>query len=142
VDYTWNASFDGTVINTAGKCNYYNQAAWNIVLNFSTGHLHDGGKRTLLTVDDKPICESTASYGGSPEYISKSTGAHSHGGPSVHLSDMKICAGNNLPNAEMKKGSVWRLQADYDFDKNKGDTHGDGSLDSVMGIQLVYVRTK
>ena len=100
-----------------------------------------GGTRTLLTVDGKLACDSTATYGGKPEFISKSIDGHSHG-PTTHLSDMHICHGKGLANDEIKKGQKWRLQADYDFDKFQGMMHDDGSLDTVMGIQLVFVKIK
>jgi hypothetical protein len=61
-------------------------------------------------------------------------------GPSTHLSDMKVCFGKDITNKEVKKGQKWRLQAEYDFNKNKGMLHDDGSLDTIMGIQLAYVR--
>jgi hypothetical protein len=42
----------------------------------------------------------------------------------------------------MKKGQVWRLQADYDFKKSNGMVHSDGSLDEVMGLSVLFIRTK
>jgi hypothetical protein len=57
------------------------------------GHLHDGGERVLLEVDGKLACNSEASYGGSPEYISRS--AHG-GGTTVHISQMSACVGDTM----------------------------------------------
>lgn len=109
----------------------------------NTGHLHDGGTRTLLTVDGQLVCDSVAEYGGKPEFISKAgaEGGHSHGGATTHISGMNVCEGSKIANNAMKRGQKWRLQADYDFSKFKGVLHDDGELDSVMGIQLVYVKT-
>ncbi len=125
--------------------------------HFPLGHLHDGkslkyqrsqfnlitplgGTRTLLSVDGKLVCDSVATYGGTPDFVSKaSTAGHGHQGPTKHLSDMRLC-GKELSNVQMKRGQKWRLQADYDFNKFKGMMHEDGSWDEVMGIQLAYVR--
>jgi hypothetical protein len=55
---------------------------------------------------------------------------------------MKVCHGEEFPHKQMKKGQVWNLKAHYDFTKFKGMQHEDGSLDEVMGIEIVFVRRK
>jgi hypothetical protein len=62
-------------------------------------------------------------------------------GSTTHLSNMKVCFGKDLTNNKVRKGQKWRLQAHYDFNKNQPMLQEDGSLETVMGIQLVYVRT-
>jgi hypothetical protein len=118
---TWVANFDGQVIGAAG-------------------HLHDGGQRVTLTVDGKKVCSSDATYGGSPEYIQK-TSMHTNSALE-HISKMSLCVGPKFELAEMKKGQKWNLKAEYDYTKNKGMIHGDGKQSTVMGIAIMYVRVK
>jgi len=118
---TWRATFDGEVVGMAG-------------------HTHDGGQAVLITADGKVACNSTASYGGKPEYFSKH--AMFHGSAVEHISAMKVCAGTNVGVQEMKKGQAWNLKAIYNYDANKGDLHGDGKQANVMGIAIMYVREK
>jgi hypothetical protein len=117
----WIANFDGDVIGAAG-------------------HLHDGGQRVVLTVDGKQVCSSEASYGGSPEYVQK-TSMHKNSA-TEHISKMSLCMGDALGQKELKKGQQWQLRADYDYTKNKGMIHGDGKQSTVMGIAIMYVRVK
>jgi hypothetical protein len=42
----------------------------------------------------------------------------------------------------MKKGQAWDFKAYYDLNKQKGAAHGDGGLDAVMGIEIMFVRIK
>jgi Stress up-regulated Nod 19 len=118
---TWKATFDGDVVGLAG-------------------HLHDGGQAVLVTSDGKVACNSTASYGGKPEYFSKHPMAH--GSATEHISKMKVCAGENVGVIKMVKGQSWNLKAIYNYDMNKGDLHGDGKQANVMGIAIMFVREK
>jgi hypothetical protein len=105
------------------------------------GHLHDGGDRVLLEVNGELACTSVASYGGRPEFISKS--GHG-GGATVHISSMSVCVPNagTMKVKKLTKSQKWQLRADYDYDKNKGNHHGDGKQANVMGIAIMYVRLK
>jgi hypothetical protein len=103
------------------------------------GHLHDGGERVLLEVDGKLACNSEASYGGSPEFISRS--AHG-GGTTVHISQMSTCVGDTMLVNKVTKGQKWQLRADYNYEKNSGNHHGDGKQANVMGIAIMFVKVK
>jgi hypothetical protein len=100
----------------------------------AAGHLHDGGTNVQLLVNDKLVCDSKATYGGSPEFIGKGMGDH-HGGSSPHISNMSIClAGRGFEGVtEVKKGQKWDLKALYDYSIYPGMSHGEGKQDNVMG---------
>jgi hypothetical protein len=87
------------------------------------------------------VCNSVATYGGSPEYVQKKAMGHAHSA-TEHISKMSICGGNKLGVKELKKGQVWNLKAYYDYTKYKGMLHGDGKQSTVMGIAIMYVRVK
>jgi hypothetical protein len=129
LDYDWTAAYDAQVVG-------------------SIGHLHDGGSNTEVLVDGKLTCDNVAQYGTKPEFVQSmppmggAEAGHSHSGPTKHLSDMSVCHGKSLPYPEMKKGQKWTLKAHYDFDKFQGMKHEDGSLDEVMGIEIMFVRRK
>ncbi|KAF2401129.1 hypothetical protein EJ06DRAFT_581331 [Trichodelitschia bisporula] len=132
LDYQWTASFDGELIG-------------------AIGHLHDGGERTTLAIDNKLTCTNVAKYGTKPEFIQPASlnvapptaGGHTHGGDMPHISDMNVCHGPSLVGGtSMRKGQVWTLKAYYDLDKYRGMAHEDGSLEEVMGIEILFVRRK
>ena len=118
----WKANFEGEIIGAAG-------------------HLHDGGQRVTLDVDGKRACTSEASYGGSPEYVQKTAMGHKNSA-TVHLSKMSLCVNDKLMVKKLVKGQNWRLRAEYDYGKNKGNRHGDGKQANVMGIAIMFVRVK
>jgi hypothetical protein len=117
----WRSTFDGEILGLAG-------------------HAHDGGQAVAVFVEGQLVCNSTATYGGSPEYQSKHPMAH--GSAVEHISAMKVCAGANVGVKDLKKGMTINLKATYDYDMNKGDLHGDGKQANVMGIAIVFVREK
>jgi hypothetical protein len=124
---TWDSNVNGDIIGLAG-------------------HLHDGGTNVVVEADGKLVCDSIASYGGSPEFLSKPqpepSSGHSHGG-TEHISDMTACTpGKGLGIPEIKNGQQWSLKAVYDFGKFKGMVRDNGNLDSVMGIAIMYVRPR
>jgi hypothetical protein len=92
------------------------------------------------------VCDSRATYGGDPRYVSGGDGMaseHSHGSPGKpHISKMVICkrGGSELKQTYMKEGQYWTVEADYDYRKNKGATHSNGKQENVMAIGLLYVR--
>jgi hypothetical protein len=109
------------------------------------GHAHDGGTNVRVLVDEKPACNSVASYGTSPEFVQKilPAGGHSHGGAMEHISKMTMCSPENgLGVLEVKKGQKWVLKADYDYGKFKGMTNKRGTQDTIMGIAMMYVELK
>jgi hypothetical protein len=119
----WTANFEGTIIGAAG-------------------HLHDGGQRVTLDVDGKRVCNSEASYGTSPEFISKSEGMAHKESATHHVSKMSLCVGDKFTDKKLVKGQKWRLRVEYDYAKDKGMTHTNGKQSNVMGIAIMYVRVK
>jgi hypothetical protein len=81
--------------------------------------MHDGGDRVTLDVSGKLVCDSTATYGASSEYVQSKPMGH-HNSATKHISNMKVCMGPSLNEKQLKKGQVWTLKAYYDYDKNKG----------------------
>jgi hypothetical protein len=94
--------------------------------------MHDGGVRTTLSQNGVPVCQSRASYGSKPGYVTKST--------ETHISDMSACSGESLKVKRIKKGQQWLLKADYDFDMHKGLRGEHGGWDKIMGINYMYIR--
>lgn len=128
-EYSWTSNIDGEVIG-------------------SIGHLHDGGESISLTVDGKKTCEGFAKYGTTPEFVQPAPqmnmeGSSGHGhGVIPHISEINTCYGSSFAAPSVKKGQKWELKANYDMAKYKGMAHEDGSLEAVMGINIMVVRTK
>lgn len=101
-----------------------------------------GGANTKVYVDGKETCDNVARYGTKPEFVQSNNTGHHADSATSHISEIKPCYGNSLIHKEMKKGQNWNLTANYDMDKFKGMRHADGSLEEVMGIEIVYVRRK
>jgi hypothetical protein len=80
-----------------------------------------------------------------------SAAGHSHGG-GKHIIAMSVCgdemAGiNGSPASPLKlkklvKGQSWVLTAYYDYKKFDGMKNNFGGMDTVMGISIMYVKTK
>lgn len=98
------------------------------------GHVNDGAVKAILAVDNKTTCDNTASY-------HSVAGPHDKGATN-HISDISICHSTGISKHEMKKEQVWNLRAYYDFDKFKDMANENKSWDKVMGLILVFVRTK
>lgn len=92
-----------------------------------------------LEVDGKVVCDSDATYGGSPEYIQAAPMGHKESAVS-HISKMKVCMNESFALKKLVKGQVWTLKALYDYDKVKGMLHDDGKQSTIMGIAIMYVR--
>jgi hypothetical protein len=106
------------------------------------GHVHDGGLRVDIFVDDKVICDSITSYGGRPEFVqaSPASGLNSMKGMEKmqsmsHISDQTEC--HNV--GELKKGQKLKLKAYYDLSKWHGMTDLSGNLGEVMGLAMLHV---
>jgi hypothetical protein len=113
---SWTPNFNGEIMGAAG-------------------HLHDGGTNVHLLVDDELVCDSSATYGGSPEFIGKGMGGGHHGGPTAHISNMSLClAGKTFGGVtKVQSGQKWNLKALYDYSAHPGMSHGGGKQDTVMG---------
>jgi hypothetical protein len=94
--------------------------------------MHDGGVRTILSQNGVPVCQSGASYGSKPGYVTQST--------ETHISDMSACSREKLKSKQIKKGQQWSLNAEYDFDMHKGLRGRHGVWDKIMGINYMYIK--
>jgi len=107
------------------------------------GHLHDGGVKVSMFLNDKFTCASNAIYGekGAEEGGMGGSG-HSHGGGSSAagaasiktISSMTGCAGP-FP---VKKGDTLKLVAEYDLSKHPLRSTGSGKAADVMGMMGIY----
>jgi hypothetical protein len=106
------------------------------------GHVHDGGTSLKLSLDEKVLCDSKASYGGNKEYIAPSDGRTGSHGKIEHISSMTGCSGAvEFKNVTLKAGQHWKIEGFYDYDKHKPSAHRDGDdVDTVMGLALMYIR--
>jgi hypothetical protein len=59
-----------------------------------------------------------------------------------HISKMSLCTNDKFADKKLVKGQKWKLRAEYDYNKNKGNRHGDGKQANVMGIAIMFVRVK
>jgi len=59
-----------------------------------------------------------------------------------HISKMKVCMNESFLLKRLEKGQVWTLKAMYDYNKAKGMLNDSGKQSSIMGIAIMYVRTK
>jgi hypothetical protein len=109
-------------------------------IRFLTCHI--GGANTKVFVDGKETCDNVARYGTKPEFVQTNNTGHHADSATSHISEIKPCHGDSLIHKEMKKGQNWNLTAYYDMNKFKGMRHADGSLEEVMGIEIMYVRRK
>lgn len=92
-----------------------------------------------MTIDGKPECVSEATYGGTPAFVQKQAMGNPNSA-TKHISDMTVCAGNENAKTMMKKGQVWNLRAEYDYNQHKGMMGDDGKQQEIMGITFMYVR--
>jgi hypothetical protein len=104
------------------------------------GHLHDGGVKVSLYLNDKFTCASNAVYGDRADGDTGMGGGasggsgHGHGGDSGSsiktISLMTPCKGP-FP---VKKGDTMKLVAEYDLAKHPLRSTGSGKAADVMGM--------
>ncbi|TID25072.1 hypothetical protein E2P81_ATG04177 [Venturia nashicola] len=91
------------------------------VLVASKGHLHDGGMKMIMLVNDKEVCESKAIYG--------KGGANND----ETIESMTECP----PGIKMKKGDNLSMKAVYDLKTHpirNGGSHDSMGMADVMGM--------
>lgn len=127
------------------------------------GHVHDGGKWLSISIDDKVVCNATATYGSggkgmggppgggmnpSAAAVAKvnvmldppSAGGHGHGGgKGEHITAMSACLGEKM-GKWLKKGQKWNLKAHYDYDQHAGMVNSEGQQENVMAISIMYIK--
>jgi len=134
-------SQSGATNTTSGKFSFMEDGA---VLG-ARGHLHDGGVKVLMYINDKFACTSDAIYGEKTGSDS-GMGGHSHtsspGGAATSsiktISAMTPCIGP-FP---VKKGDTMKLIAEYDLSKHPLRTTSSGKAADVMGMMGIYFSAK
>jgi len=112
----WTAPYNGRFLNTVG-------------------HMHDGGIKTEILVNDVPVCTSEAQYDGSPEYITGPKTVAEGATKMSHISRYTPC----LNIGQFKKGDQVRMRTSYDFGKWKPGLDKLGHVSHVMGLSLVFL---
>ena len=103
--WDWNVNVPGRMIGTGGHVHTEGHGLYTKMTNVSTG---------------QTICQSNATYGGSPGYTDMM------GDP--WISNMSICAGT--PLTTVSRGQTIRLETVYDSPEARND---------VMGINIAYI---
>jgi hypothetical protein len=104
------------------------------------GHAHDGATNVVIKKNGQQICDSVATYGGSPEYISgggmdHGDGGMDHGGAgTASISNFSQC----FNMGDIRVGDRLQATANYDDSLHPQMVHG-GKLHSVMSIALVFI---
>jgi hypothetical protein len=96
-----------------------------------------------LSADGQIVCDSDASYGGSPEFLNGPDSMGTPGSATAHISKMATC-GSQIPASlrHIKKGQKWEINAFYDYDKYKGMLNEKGRQESAMALGWMYMRVK
>jgi hypothetical protein len=115
------------------------KAPWSGKLVSVMGHLHDGGASLQLyqraqaaNGASRQLCDSQATYGGTPQYIERSQAGKAG---MKHISNMTDC----FNMGEVTKGDKFYVEAHYDMIQNMPMRNAKGKLSTVMGIALWYV---
>lgn len=107
-------------------------------------HLHDGGVNIKITVNNSTnVCDSTAKYGESSQYIFKGAKSNMPGGEKVaekHISSMSTCYYGAVGVKKLDKSQSWGMTGDYDYKKFEGNLEGDGDQAGVMAIAIMFVK--
>jgi len=105
------------------------------------GHLHDGGVKVSLYLNDKFTCASDAIYGdravsGPGMGGSEMAGGHSHGGGGQSSSSIKTISAMTPCRGPfpVKKGDTMKLVAEYDLSKHPLRSTEAGKAADVMGM--------
>jgi hypothetical protein len=166
----WRSSMSGEILGMGGESTTINfRSHLSTIANgfLHKGHIHDGGVALKVKANGKLVCDSKATYGGTPAYTSggdsmagmtgmagmagmggfgkgktKGVSEHTHGGGKPHISKMSICVKGrpNLLLNQMRPGQTWTVEAQYDYRQYTGATHPNGLQENVMGIAILYVR--
>jgi hypothetical protein len=97
-----------------------------------------------ILVNGTSVCDSTAKYGESPEFVFKGANSMSTGEKFAenHISSMNICYLNGPQAKKLDKSQAWTLEALYDYNKFMGNREADGTQANVMGIAIAYATVK
>ncbi|TID20324.1 hypothetical protein E2P81_ATG07626 [Venturia nashicola] len=157
---SWTASFDGEVMGVGGhihdgginlevlqgaqvSCNSQARYASAEESKKRAAIVMQGGYPSPELPPNVPISAAPAA-GGMP------AGGHDHAG-GQHIVAMGVCGEiggyNGSPKSPLKiekvvKGQPWKIQAYYDYKQFNGMKNNRGGMDTVMGIAIMFVRTK
>jgi len=104
------------------------------------GHLHDGGVKVVMYINDKLTCESDAVYGVRTSDDGDMGGGHSHGGgASASAANAAIKTISSMTKCQgpysVKKGDTMKLVAEYDLSKHPlRESASGGKAADVMGM--------
>jgi hypothetical protein len=85
------------------------------IISMAAAHLHNGGTHLEVLRNGSPCCTSYASY------------------ENDHISEMTTCS-----DLSYSRGDDFSVIAYYNTSKHAPMTHGDGELEPVMGISIIY----
>jgi hypothetical protein len=103
---------------------------WNGTLVSTVGHLHDGGVAVKVRMNDEEVCDSVATYGVNPEYVSSMKATD--GKPWTTISNMRRCS----PVKEFTKGTVMEVTTSYDLTQHPLRLNNERKAEQVMGFAI------
>ncbi|QDS77070.1 hypothetical protein FKW77_007229 [Venturia effusa] len=157
---TWSASFEGEVMGAGGHIHdgglnlevlQGGQVSCNSQAYYAGAD--EAKKRATIVLQGgypSPDLPAKAPMSAAPAAAAMPAGGHDHAG-GQHIVAMGVCgeiAGyNGSPKSPLKldrvvKGQPWKIQAFYDYKQYNGMKNNRGGMDSVMGIAIMFVRTK
>ncbi|RDI86870.1 hypothetical protein Vi05172_g3082 [Venturia inaequalis] len=143
-DYRGSVVLWNDIGNVDAQDGAYSFTSWNQTapvsgkLLYAMGHMHDGGDKTVLYINNEIRCTSIMSYNARPGYGESTIGNathHSHGAAKeMHISDPGVC----FDFGSVKAGDGMYTRVFYDTDKYPLHSHG-GVREKLMGIMRVFV---
>ena len=129
----------------ANKAFHYSSPAWKAPTDGYVvaigSHLHDGGTQVKVKNNGNVVCDAVARYGQSAAYIDTMPMNMTMNGMQMeknmtveHISSIKAC----YDAGSFKAGDEWSLTAYYNTSEYMPMQNTDGSLETIMGISLVY----
>jgi hypothetical protein len=102
----------------------------SVIANFTVGHLHDGGTRVEVRLNDNLICNSTAHYGETEKFVA----------PPAKDGSKRWTTLSSLAQCDMvmpvKKGDVLTTAATWDLVDHPLRISAHGKKEKVMGMAL------
>ena len=109
--------------------------AWTSTINGRVvtiiSHLHDGGIYLHTMRNGEAVCTSTSVYSRGMTHATEAM----PGIGSDHICFMSQCN----DSGQIRIGEEWSVNAHYDFDEHHPMLDGNGNVDAIMGIAIMYV---
>jgi len=112
----WIVPYDGTIVSMLG-------------------HLHDGGTDIEFKLNNKSVCNSTASYGTQPDFVMKGSSSNDTWQALSHMVDCNDAQA-------VKKGDNLTITANYDLNKHPMRMGNTGEQETVMGLAFLHIAHK